>query len=302
RVAAGAWVVAAIAATAAFLAGQFAADSLLDVPPQAQVAIGAHADLATAVLWVAWSVALLRVAAAWRPDQLWSTILRAVAIIGGVGLVGLVVWTADLGGGLVYQHGLAVASEPCPTCEPAAAAQPFVPSQSQDGRDLLEEQADGSWAWTPVPEDAPALGAGSWPGKGAVFTVDGSHELMFEPDIGDVQINVWLDLSAFKGEVRLLHHLKEGSSGSLVLQMGSGPGSARLLAGDSELNSAVVDLAGRHAVAVNAAGSHFKGMVDGRTVVHGHSAATKGGQAGLQIAGTGRIVVERVELVPLGGP
>ncbi len=57
----------------------------------------------------------------------------------------------------------------------------------------------------------------------------------------------------------------------------------------------------RHAFAVNAAGSHLKGLIDGKVVVHGHAAARPTGKVALRFIGEGVVGVERVEVVRLDG-
>jgi hypothetical protein len=135
--------------------------------------------------------------------------------------------------------------------------------------------------------------------RGVAFAVEGAHTLAFEPELGDVQVNAWLDLAGFKGEVHLLHHLAEGSGGALVIHT---EGQMELVDRGNEhrsLDTATLLLDGRHAFAVNAAGGHLKGLVDGKTVVHGHAPAHPYGKVALHFEGTGFVGVELVEVLPL---
>ena len=207
--------------------------------------------------------------------------------------------TADKGGALVYRHAVAVTVPGCPACE--APAPRGEPAPGADGGELLSEEG-GLFAWAPRSGDLEGIAAQEWPERGVALIVDGSQEVPFDRVFGDVQVNAWLDLSAFDGEVALLHHQTSGTGGAFVIAT---TGHARLVDRTTELSvldSAAIELTGRHALAVNAAGSHLKGLVDGRTVVHGHAAAHPEGRISLRFEGTGVVGIERVEIVPLEEP
>lgn len=297
RLAALTWAAAAVAATIAFLAGRAAADGLTDVPAQVQPHIGEHSDWATATLALLLGVAVLRGLSELRPDATWGRVARVAGALLGLGAGAALFVTADKGGGLVYRHAVAVAVPECPTEE----AQPVAAPPARDGRPLLLEQ-DGAYAWRPTDADLEATGAQRWPDRGIAFAVSGSAEVTFEDTFGDVQVNAWLDLSAFDGHVELLHHQSGEREGAFVLAT---TGTASLVDRSpepSELDTAQFPFTGRHAFAVNAAGSHLKGLVDGQTVVHGHAPAHEEGTVALRFEGSGIVGVERVEVVPLGEP
>ncbi len=297
RLAAAVWTLAAIAATTAFLAGRAAADGLTDVPAQVQPHIGEHSDWATATLVLLLGVALLRGLAEVRPEAAWGRVVHAAGALLGLGAGATLFVTADKGGALVYRHALAVTVPECPTEE----AQPGAAPPSRDGRPLLLEQ-DGAYAWRPTDADLEAAGAQRWPERGTALAVSGSEEVTFENTFGDVQVNAWLDLSAFDGHVELLHHRSGRQEGAFVFAT---TGTASLVDRSpepSELDTAQFPFTGRHAFAINATGSHLKGLVDGKTVVHGHSAARSPGTVALRFEGAGIVGLERVEVVPLGEP
>jgi len=306
RVAALAWFAAALAATAAFVAGRVAADNLVGVPPQVQPLIGDHADWAERTLILTWTVALLH--AALDRVQPRAALVRAgqgSVLAGGLLAVLFVGWTADRGGLLVYGHGLAVAAPPPveEDCEPAPAA---APAPSSSPGDRLTRDADGTVTWTPAPGDLSAegspveVGGGVSEGDagGATLVIDGRGLLALPQVMSDVQVNVWLDLSGFEGEVGVVHHLGEPETGG-AFTVSTG-GAARLVElGGSVLDEAALDPAGLTALSVSAAGSHYKGLVDGKVITHGHGPELPPGRVGLLLDGAGQVRLHRIEAIPL---
>lgn len=287
------WLAAAIAAAATFVAGRSAADGLVHVPAVAQPAIGHHADWATATLSLCVAVALLRAALEWMEGR-WTPVGRIVALLSAVALLGVLLVTADKGGALVYKHGLAVLLPECVECPetPPSASEPGA----VEAESPLLEMSGASWVWRPTPRDASSLGAVAWPGRGAAYEILGSHQLTFEPVLGDVQVTVRVDLSRFDGEFELRHHVDAEGGGALVVD---NEGRFRLVDGEAELARGSATLGGVHEIAVNASGTHLKGMLDGAMVVHGHAPARSPGRVAVALDGRGIVIVEQLEIVPL---
>ncbi|MCB1057904.1 MAG: hypothetical protein KDD11_20575 [Acidobacteria bacterium] len=107
RAANAVWVLAALGALVAFWAGGEAEDSLTTgLSAAAHARIENHSEWASATLWAFGSIAVLRlILSRWFEKSTWKLVI--VAALGLVG-VGLVAYTADLGGDLVYRHGIAV--------------------------------------------------------------------------------------------------------------------------------------------------------------------------------------------------
>jgi uncharacterized membrane protein len=121
RGAAALYVLAAAGAGAAFWAGDEAAESLGPLAPAARAVLEEHENLARWTLIALSALALLRLALAWREHdrpRISSGPLRWILLLGGFGALTLLAATADHGGSLVYQHGVALKkaapSEPAP--------------------------------------------------------------------------------------------------------------------------------------------------------------------------------------------
>lgn len=282
-VATAVWLMGALSAVATYYAGRWAADGLVDVPADAWLAVSTHADRA-------WWVVALAVTGAVTRGLSWIDRLdvpaRGVTLALGIALGPLLVLTADAGGALVYRHGLAVQRPepvPCPDCDaPVSATASLV--------------RDGSrTTWTPASTDAPFAGFDT-ANSGASVEVETERTLRFPGEWGDVQLNVWFDASAFDGAVELLHHMNGETAGRLVVSAES----VSLVSRDGEvLDRADEGVAGAAAAAVNVAGSHLKGLIDGRTVAHGHTDADAAGAVGVRLVGSGTVLLTRVEAIAL---
>jgi uncharacterized membrane protein len=108
------YVMGPIGAGAAYLAGERAAEALVEISPTAESALADHESSALITLIALAIVSLVRLWVSWlsRNDRRISLgVFRLAAIpLALVGLALLAV-TADRGGTLVYGHGLGVAAE-----------------------------------------------------------------------------------------------------------------------------------------------------------------------------------------------
>lgn len=312
---------AAAGATAffAYEAGESAADSLVGVPAEVQPHLALHSDWGHYAFWSLGALALLRLGLAWLERRGPRPLLRALALVLGLAALGVVVRAADLGGGLVFEHGVGVSRHETGGHghgDEAAAPPPAEPGEPAASR--LVEQDGGGLRWTPLRGDADALGEVLKPapgaaadavraveaadeGEGLVVEVSGETLLVLEGSFGDVQVEARLELLDFEGTVGLAHHVGASDRGLFTLTTA---GEARLVAvrgGEAkELDAGSTELGdGPLELAVSAAGRHLKGLLGGRTVVHGHVPPPADGAAGLLLEGRGRLRILEMRVVPL---
>ena len=312
----------ALGAAAAYWAGGKAADSLPPLALQVQIHVNEHADAARGVLWLVGFVALARIAVAFRDTTGRRKGLRILLFLLALGGVALVFRTADLGGGLVYQHGVGVAEG----YGDGGGSTPGEGGKSEvqsSGAELaaaqLVEGEDGSLTWTPRPGDGEALGtlllpapgtdtsAVSWlePAGGAEglsLAVDGEALLLLPGAFGDVEVQVRLELEDFEGEVGLAHHVISGSRAGLLTV--SFPGHEFVLASRDgartrRLAGAVRSVPeGSFQLSVTAAGRHYYGFLGQERVVHGHEKPPSRGGCGLFLSGNGTVRILSLSVTP----
>ena len=316
RSAAALWVLAAAGAGAAYFAGRAAADGVGALPPAAEATLASHADAGLATAAALTLLALLRV---WivRRDAVEARgrrdALRIVALLGALTVQGLVAYTADLGGALVFRHGVAVSEPP----GHAALSAMITTSQHESEKPRRFIQLDdGSMVWKPDPGDEAALGeilnpvgaiavrvakaaAGS---EGLSLLASGRTLLVLPDSWEDVQIELRMDASEFDGTVALGARVAGDSTGGFFRVRSDGTAQlvARRAAEEEALDEARFSLSGGvKTLGLSAVGRHWKGFVDGVTIVHGHGEFPVSGRAALLIDGAGKIRLISVRISPV---
>lgn len=319
------WSVAGLSAGLAKWAGEEAGESLLDLPARAQGALAKHSDWGHYTWWVVGSLAALRVGLAWwerrgKTRAAWP--FGAMTLL-GLGGVGLMFYTADLGGALVYEHGVGVRPASVGPKTPAVSrSAESPPEQRAAASSRLTPSEGGGWNWTPLPGDVDAIGTvlrpapgstqdsvvasrtGANVSRGLTLDVDGEALLVLPSEHGDVQVTAELELQGFEGRIGLAHHVRSlREAGLLTLAV---PASEFALvtrqedAPEKRLDNASKKLpSGPIRLAVSAAGRHLRGTLDGALVVHGHEPVLPSGACGLFFDGRGRVRILRVAVEPV---
>jgi uncharacterized membrane protein len=298
------WWLAAAVGLAAYLAGESAEEGLGVLAPAVERAVGQHSDSA----W--WTLAGIGTAALLRSIALAGWGGRSLAwlgIVAGVGAQFLILRTADLGGALVYRHGVAVSKSVQTTAEADRPAPPaFVRGD------------DGSWSWTPATSGASSLGpifepssAGSLQtrvlpgGPGLRLRVTGNGSLLLPGRFADLRLEADLDLARFDGTVGIGAFTAEpddgvsferGPEGGLAL-VRSRPAARDVLdEGGSESG------AGRVQLVLSLVGGHWKGYVSGQSRVHAHGTLSGALRPRLILRGNGEIGLLSLRTTAIAGP
>ncbi len=330
RAAAALYALAALGAGAAYWAGREAADSLPALAPSVELRLNEHSDAALVALWLVGVLAALRIGVELWDRQARRRALRALLLVAAAVGVVLVYRAADLGGGLVYRHGVAVAAggerAPGGAPGPGSAVAPGDEASSAPAggaaADRLTTGPDGALVWRPLAVDREALGSilkpaeGSDPAavawieppneaRGLGLAVDGEALLVLPGTFGDVQVEVELALDGFEGEAGPAHHIR-GARWAGIFTVATPAGDYFLGTLDGE-TARELDRDSAGAVAtdvrltVSAIGRHSKGVVGGKTVVHGHEPALPAGACGLYLLGRGAVRILSMKVTPVAG-
>jgi uncharacterized membrane protein len=321
RAAATVWGAAGLAALLAQQSGERAGDSL-SVPMALLPDLNTHSDWGHYVLYAALPFAVLRVAlSVWdrTARRRWA---RTVSVIAGAAVLLAIGHTAHLGGQLVYGHGLAVvvgvdAGGGEAVAQRAADSDTTSPDVVDDPLKRLTRSEGGEILWRPQPGDVGALGSVLVPATGASLDqvgvepaaaglglrVAGRTILLFEPELGDVEVAAVLELGDFAGTVGVVHHASDARNAGALTVSSDGVWQLLTLRGDREpkiLDRKQRALAAgeRLELAVSAVGRHLRGTEGGELVVHGHEDALPNGGVGLLLDGNGSLVVHEIRVTP----
>jgi hypothetical protein len=230
--------------------------------------------------------------------------------------LGVVAYTADLGGALVYRHGVAVSVPGAGLASPVTSTEAGSEVAAETRVEILE---DGSLVWTPDAGDEAELGGILEPvgdvavsvvrapdGKAGLSLLASGRTLLLLPrDWNDVQLELQLDVSGFDGSVALGARV-DGESGGFVRFRSDGITQLVVRRNGNErvLDEAKAGLTERTAtIGLSAVGRHWKGFVDGRTAVHGHASPPTTGRVALIVDGNGpiRLISLRISPATAGG-
>jgi uncharacterized membrane protein len=105
------YVLGTVGAAAAYLSGRAAAGDMWSVAGEAQAVMADHQDLGLLTLLAYCIVTMLRAIVTWLAREDWRIKLgffRLLALVASIAALILLVLAADLGGSLVYRHGVGV--------------------------------------------------------------------------------------------------------------------------------------------------------------------------------------------------
>jgi hypothetical protein len=132
--------------------------------------------------------------------------------------------------------------------------------------------------------------------------VSGRTLLVFHDVWEDIQLEARVDLSGFDGALALGARVAGDSIGGFVRIRSDGTTTlvARRAGEDEILDEAHSSLSGgEKTLGLSAVGRHWKGFMDGVTVVHGHGQLPASGRVALLLDGTGTVRLISVRISPV---
>ena len=304
------YLLGTIAAGVAFLTGRAASDGL-DIPANVITAVNNHADWAEVTLWffIIYTIVRLGFAFGFKSIPFAKIIVIPLILIGLTGIYFLYN-TGDRGANLVYGYGLGTGN--ILTAE-NMTEQTLEVEQISDSTFTISK--DGSWKliaaegidkilsekfkWiegslkeiSPMyDQDESALML--HPKKEAVFVYDNK--------IKSVQVTAKINIDDFNGELELIHHFKDKNNydflglkkGEIYLSRKSN-GELEVFEKDKFKGNGWLE------IKVVSDGDHFRGYVNNKMIVHGHSDEPKPGSVGMKFSGTGSVSIKMINVESL---
>ncbi|MFQ6604023.1 MAG: DUF2231 domain-containing protein [Fidelibacterota bacterium] len=284
-----------------WFSGRIAVDSV-QIPFLANEAVIEHSDLAlwTLLFFLAYGILYLLY---WYRQTWQGKKGDGLLLVTGLLGAGLLAATADHGGRLVYQYGLAVAG--------IESSESVVQEETEHYFNLSQE---GNWTWTPgenesddwvdqvqwqvgSPDDI-SLAVESKPELGthlAFYPKEKPVLFVMGDTLAAVQIDVTVDLSGFDGNFQILHHfnnMKNYDFLSLTPQVAE---MGRMEDGTPNIEtSGEYVLAGPAKLSVIGMKRHFRFHVNDKLVLHSHAGDLPPGPVGIYMNGTGVIRIKSI--------
>ena len=304
------YLLGTIAAGVAFLTGRAASDGL-DIPANVITAVNNHADWAEVTLWffIIYTIVRLGFAFGFKSIPFAKIIVIPLILIGLTGIYFLYN-TGDRGANLVYGYGLGTGN--ILTAE-NMTEQTLEVEQISDSTFTVSK--DGSWKLIAAEGIDKILSEkfkwieGSLKEISPMYDQDESA-LMLHPEkeavfvydnkIKSVQVTAKINIDDFNGELELIHHFKDKNNydflglkkGEIYLSRKSN-GELEVFEKDKFKGNGWLE------IKVVSDGDHFRGYVNNKMIVHGHSDEPKPGSVGMKFSGTGSVSIKMINVESL---
>lgn len=295
-----------IAVAVAFITGNLASDGL-DIPSKVIPAVNDHADWAEITLWFFAIYTLIRLGLAFgfKSRPLTKKILTPIVLIGLLGIYFLY-QTGDRGAKLVFGYGLGTGNI---LKSENTMEQPKERKQVSDS--TFSVSKDGSWKLIADDSIVKALSEKfKWiegslkelspmydPGESVLMLHQpGKALFVYDNKMKSVQVTAKINLDDFNGELELVHHFIDKNNydflglnkGEISLSRKSN-GEIKIFKKDKFKSDGWIELK------VVSDGSHFRGYVNNKLIVHGHDSEPEAGSVGMKIFGSGSVSLKRIE-------
>ncbi len=303
------YVFGALGTVAAYITGKQAAD-IVNFPAPSYPVISKHADLALYTMLFFSIYALIRLLFAWRKWDQRTAVSIVLFIVAAAGL-GLVQQTAEHGGELVFRYGVG-------TNVQTVKDQPKTQKATNDLKIPISE--NGSWLWQASPQAAQTLREnfrlvkGSWEalklqtiksaktGNAVAIETRQNQSAMFTygPLLKNVQLTARLNTDGFNGRFFLVHHVSSQYNYDFLAWDQGKVRLGRIDNGTLKIfDEASVNATGWVNLKVVGSSGHYRGYVNEKLLVHGHSSDLSPGQTGFALSGSGRLQLSEIATTSL---
>lgn len=283
---------------ASFLSGRQAGDSVT-IHPQANLVLSEHADLA---LWtLGMSLLVTTLYWLWFQVKIWTGLPWLILVL-SLFNIGSMVLTADHGGQLVYRFGTGV----------SLPVEKDVEAKYIENSSSVISNPDGTWIWESKKEtgqkhfnefrfvqgESKNIVPNTM--EAAYYSLNEAVTFLWEKTETDVQVEVKLDMSKFKGKVVLFHHFEsldqydflEISNDEMIL--------GRISSGKREvMDIKNIKSSDWNTYRIVGSGRHFKGFMNEELVVHGHGSVLDPGKVGIRLDGAGTIGLLSIKTISI---
>lgn len=303
-----------LSAIVVYYTGTLAADSVF-LPSGAQSVLNEHADWAWWTVWFFGAYTVLRIFLHWYKAMDRKSIRIAAFVLAMPGVV-LLYETGDQGAKMVFGYGAGTGQ--LLEREQEAASAPADSLMAGEVSTFTIKQ-NGNWSWEMGPNAVSTLLKNFQWLEGTVqdlrpsivnsgnnyllkLTADSASSFFVEKNIfQNVQVDYYLDISEFDGEVSLVNHVQDAQNYDFVTLSSDGTISqGRVSEGDRVVFAKETYTAsGVMFVRIVGNDTHFRGYVNKEMVIHGHGDAPEAGSIGLRLDGSGMVIIGSISMTQL---
>jgi uncharacterized membrane protein len=293
-----------IAFVITFFTGRSAADGL-DIPTNVIPALTEHADWAEITLWFFITFTIVRLIISFWPKLSNKFIIAVVVVIGFVGIYFLF-QTADHGAKLVFGYGLGTGNISVELSEQK-------PEQKEENYSVLfSAKDDGSWnleasqnavsilkdkfRWIESSADDASL---MYDEENSALMFHPSEKAFFVYDNknGSVQVLAKVNIDDLDGELELVHHfINKNNYDFLGIENGKISLSRKVNGKIEIFEKDKFSANGWIELKVISHGTHYRGYMNNKLIVHGHGDEPAPGSAGLRISGKGIVGIKIINV------
>ncbi|MCP9290556.1 DUF2231 domain-containing protein [Gracilimonas sediminicola] len=310
------YVLGSLSAIITYFTGQSAADSVF-LPTQAQSVLTNHADWALYTVLFFSIYSCCRLILHWVDKMKQSATPMLMFLLALPGLF-LLFQTGEHGATMVYGYGVGTGQylEEAEKSNP----EPTVATQDTSITSTFIKKENGDWIWDMSASAVNDLEENFHWIKGDIdqlnptvsiennttyLTITAQQEIdnlfVTHSTYQNIQLDVYIDITSFNGEIQLVHHLQDDQNYDFVTLTSNGEivqgrienGQTEIFADKAYQND---DLKFIRAVGD---GTHFRGYINKEMAVHGHGDTPEKGNVGLRIKGSGTIKIQNIEFSQL---
>jgi uncharacterized membrane protein len=297
-----------IAAAVAFITGN-EASNIIDIPANAFSAVNEHADWAEITLWFFSIYTIIRLAVGLFFKSLKKVFVVPIVLAGLLGIYFLY-QTGDHGAQLVFGYGLGTGNL---TKQEKQQNDTAEKEQISDSTFTINEK--GSWKLIADNGIIKVLSEkfkwieGSLEGLSPMYEPAESvlmfHKTLesifvYENKLKGVQVTAKINIDDFNGELELIHHFVNKNNydflglkdGEISLSRKS-KGEIKIFEKEKFTNKDWLE------IKVVSEGTHFRGYINNKMIVHGHGSEPESGGVGIRINGNGSLYLSSVEVQSL---
>lgn len=301
-----------IAAVVAFLTGRAASDGL-NIPANVINAVNDHADWAEITLWFFSIYTIIRLLIGYFSKSLKKVIVIPIVLLGLLGIYFLY-QTGDHGAKLVFGYGLGTGN---------IISEKDGSIKSEDKREQISNSTftisnNGSWNLTFNADIESILSnkfkwiEGSLEELSPMYD-ESEGSLMFHLDkevrrggfvydnsIKGVQVTAKINIDDFNGEVELIHNFVDKNNYDFLGIKNGVLSLSRKSNGEIEtFEKDKFQSSGWLEIRVVSGGSHFRGYLNNKMIVHGHGSEPNPGSVGMKFSGKGSISIKMIKVESL---